>query len=141
MKFVRLTVPPSGWVSVGARYLAAGRAQNSIVKIWSPILPLLAAVVHALTEPLTKKTPYIYVDALRRAWRLWRSRNSVFATLGVEVMAGICGLLADMSVEMFSDDGLIEPIWAFAALTGICECLYRAERTRPESIQRREAVA
>jgi putative inorganic carbon (HCO3(-)) transporter len=70
---------------------------------------------------------WIYYSIIRRAWRLWKTRDEMFAALGLGIVASFCGLLFHMFVDIFSDGGLLHLIWLFAALIGVCEVIQQRE--------------
>jgi O-antigen ligase len=70
---------------------------------------------------------WIYINTTRRAWRLSKTRDEMFAALGLGIVASFCGLLLHMFVDIFSDGGVLHLIWLFVALIGICEVILRHE--------------
>lgn len=70
---------------------------------------------------------WIYFGILRRAWRLWSHRDAMFAPLGLGICAAVCGLMSHMLVDIFSDRGLIQLLWIFAAMLAACELIRQGE--------------
>jgi O-antigen ligase len=71
---------------------------------------------------------WIYLDIIRRAWRLWKSRDGVFSPLGLGIVAAIGGYLSHMFVDIFSERGLLQLIWMFVAVVAACEIIWQRER-------------
>jgi O-antigen ligase len=84
---------------------------------------------------------WIYFSIIRRGWRIWKTRDEVFAPLALGIVAGIGGLLSHMLVESFPDGGLLQLIWLFIALLGVCEMIQRRESGDPVSLQTTAARA
>ena len=70
---------------------------------------------------------WIYFSIIRRAWRLWKTQDEMFAALGLGIVACFCGFLSHMFVDIFSDGGLLHLLWLFAALIGVCEVIQQRE--------------
>lgn len=70
---------------------------------------------------------WIYFEILRRGWRLWKSRDSLLAPLGLGICAAVFGLMSHMLVDIFSDRGLIQMVWLLAAVIAACELMLRSE--------------
>ena len=70
---------------------------------------------------------WIYFNILRRGWRLWKTRDDLFAPLGLAIVAGICGLISHMLGDIFSERALLQLLWVFAALIAACEMIRRCE--------------
>jgi putative inorganic carbon (hco3(-)) transporter len=81
----------------------------------------------------------IYSNIIRRAWRLWKTRDEMFAALGLGIVAGFCGFLSHMFVDIFSDGGLLHLIWLFAALIGVSEAIQQRELVEQGSSRTIEA--
>lgn len=77
---------------------------------------------------------WIYLDILRRGWRLWRNRDAMFAPLGLGICAAVCGLMSHMLVDIFSDRGLIQLVWVFAAMTAACEIIRLSENSQDAAV-------
>lgn len=86
---------------------------------------------------------WIFWNLIRSGWRLWKTRDALFAPLGLGIVATLCGLLSHMCVEDFSSRSLIQFIWVLAALVAACQVILLNERaggTRMET-SRVEAIA
>jgi O-antigen ligase len=66
---------------------------------------------------------WIYFNLIRRGWRLWNTRDEMFAPLGLGIVAGICGFMSHMLVEPFLERGILQLLWIFAALIAVCEMI------------------
>jgi O-antigen ligase len=84
---------------------------------------------------------WIYFSITRKAWSLWKTRDVFFAPLGLGVMAGTWGFLSHVLVESFSSGTLLQLVWLFVALIGVCEVIQQRERAEQESSQILEASA
>jgi putative inorganic carbon (hco3(-)) transporter len=82
---------------------------------------------------------WIYLSIIRRSWRLWKTQDEMFAALGLGIVAGFCGFLSHMFVDIFSDGGLLHLIWLFAALIGVCEVIQHREPVQQSSLLAIEA--
>ena len=72
---------------------------------------------------------WIYFDIIRRAWRLWKSRDRVFSPMGLGIVAAVGGYLSHMFVDIFSERGLLQLIWMFlVAIVAACEIILQRER-------------
>jgi O-antigen ligase len=70
---------------------------------------------------------WIYFNLIGRGWRIWQTSDDMLAPFALGIVAGICGLLSHMLVDIFSDAPLIQLVWLFAALIGICELIGQRE--------------
>lgn len=70
---------------------------------------------------------WIYGSLILRGWRLWRTRDTLFAPLGLTIVAALCGFMSHMLVDQFSGRPLIQMVWVFAALIAACEVIQRDE--------------
>jgi O-antigen ligase len=70
---------------------------------------------------------WIYFNIIRRSWRLWRTRDELFAPLGLAIVAGICGFMSHMLMDIFSERALLQLLWVFAALIAVGEMIRRRE--------------
>ena len=82
---------------------------------------------------------WIYFSITRKAWSLWKTRDAFFAPLGLGVVAGTWGFLSHMFVESFSSGTLLQLVWFFVALIGVCEVIQQREAAEQISSQIREA--
>jgi len=83
---------------------------------------------------------WIYFDVLRRGWRLWKTRDDLFAPLGLAIVAGICGLISHMLGDIFSERALLQLLWVFLALIAVCEMIRRCELAERAASQTLEAT-
>lgn len=88
---------------------------------------------------------WIFGSLIRGGWRLWKTRDAIFAPIGLGIVATLWGLLSHMSVEDFSSRPMIQFVWVLAALLAACEVIQRNERAEENSLQiehgRAESVA
>jgi O-antigen ligase len=70
---------------------------------------------------------WIFLDLVRRAWRLWQSQDPQFAPLGLGIVAAIGGYMLHMTVDIFSERGLFQLIWTLAACIAVCEMILRQD--------------
>ncbi|MGC2161199.1 MAG: O-antigen ligase family protein [Silvibacterium sp.] len=82
---------------------------------------------------------WIYFNILRRGWRLWNTGDELFAPLGLAIVAGICGLMSHMLMDIFSERALLQLLWVFAALIAACEMIRRIELAEQAATQTIEA--
>ena len=88
---------------------------------------------------------WIFGSLIRGGWRLWKTRDAMFAPIGLGIVATLWGLLSHMNVEDFSSRPMIQFVWVLAALLAACEVIQRNERAEEISLQiehgRAESVA
>jgi putative inorganic carbon (hco3(-)) transporter len=81
---------------------------------------------------------WIYFSLIRRGWRLWKTRNAMLAPFSLGIVAGVCGLLSHMFVDLFDGRYIIQIIWLFMALIAVSEAIHQrefAEQTSPRTIE------
>ena len=78
---------------------------------------------------------WIFANIIRRGWRLWKGRDTLFAPLGLGIVAAVCGLLSHMLVEDFSSRPIIQFVWILAALIAGCELIQSSERAQYASVK------
>lgn len=71
---------------------------------------------------------WIFGDLIRRGWRLWNSRDELFAPMGLAIVAIICGFMSHMLVDLFSGRPMIQFVWVFAAVLAACELIHKDEK-------------
>lgn len=82
---------------------------------------------------------WIYFSIIRRGWRLWKTQNAMLAPFALGVVAGICGLLSHMFVDIFDDRYIIQIVWLFVALIATCEAIQQRELAEQVSSRTIEA--
>lgn len=70
---------------------------------------------------------WIFGNLIRRGWKLWKTRDTLLAPLGLAIVAMLCGFMAHMLVEMFSGRALIQMVWICAAMVAAAELIQRDE--------------
>lgn len=70
---------------------------------------------------------WIYGNLIRRGWRLWKTKDSLFAPVGLTIVAAVVGFMSHMMVDQFSGRALVQMVWIFAAIVAACELIQRAE--------------
>lgn len=70
---------------------------------------------------------WIFVNIIRRGWRLWKGGDALFAPVGLGIVAVAWGLLSHMLVEDFSSRPIIQFVWILAAMIAGSEVIQSRE--------------